>query len=96
MKTTLKGALIAAAAASLFGCSGSKKDSKTAADPGMSGATSDMVQCAGINECSAKGACAAADGSHSCAGKNACKGKGWVKASASDCTAKGGTVMAAK
>jgi len=52
------------------------------------------VKCAGINSCSGKGECGAADGSHSCGGKNSCKGKGWVKAeSAKECTDQGGTVQ---
>ena len=53
----------------------------------------DQVKCAGINGCSGKGECAAADGSHDCNGKNSCKGKGWVNtASAEECSEKGGTV----
>jgi hypothetical protein len=52
------------------------------------------VKCAGINSCSGKGACSAADGSHGCAGKNACKGKGWVHVeSEKECTEKSGTVQ---
>lgn len=59
-------------------------------------ATAEKVNCAGINECKAQGKCSAADGSHACAGKNECKGKGWIEATAADCTAKGGTVVAKK
>jgi len=52
------------------------------------------VKCAGINGCSGKGSCGAADGSHGCAGKNACKGKGWIHTnSEEDCTEQGGTVQ---
>ncbi len=51
------------------------------------------VKCQGINGCSGKGECEAADGSHDCSGKNSCKGKGWVHTdSAEECTAQGGTV----
>ena len=53
----------------------------------------DEVKCAGINGCSGKGECAAADGSHECSGKNSCKGKGWVKVSGDECTEKGGTAQ---
>ncbi len=52
------------------------------------------VHCAGINSCSGKGECGAADGSHSCGGKNSCKGKGWMHTdSAEKCTGQGGTVL---
>lgn len=51
------------------------------------------VKCQGINSCSGKGECGAADGSHDCGGKNSCKGKGWVKTSAEECKEKGGTVL---
>ena len=55
------------------------------------------VKCTGINGCSGKGECGAADGSHDCAGKNSCKGKGWVKvASEEECTEKGGEVLKAE
>ena len=58
------------------------------------GAEGGQVKCAGINGCSGKGECAAADGSHDCSGKNGCQGKGWVHAaSAEECTEKGGTVL---
>jgi len=51
------------------------------------------VKCQGVNSCSGKGECGAADGSHDCGGKNSCKGKGWVTTSAEDCAEKGGTVV---
>ncbi len=83
----LRGILIASAALGLM-----------AGAPGMAAAAegdeAGQVKCAGINSCSGKGECAAADGSHDCSGKNGCKGKGWVHAdSAEDCTEKGGTVL---
>jgi hypothetical protein len=87
MNAALKGTLVAAAVAGLFGCSGKKDATEATAQP----VTTDTVQCVGVNECKGQGACGAADGSHSCAGKNECKGKGWVKVAAADCTAKGGT-----
>jgi hypothetical protein len=52
------------------------------------------LKCTGINGCSGKGECAAADGSHDCGGHNSCKGKGWVTVgSADECTKKGGTII---
>lgn len=82
MNTPMKGALIATAVASLFATrialaaqhEEAKKEAK--------------VQCLGVNECKAKGACSTAD--HTCAGQNACKGKGWIPLSAEECKTKGG------
>ncbi len=85
MKSPLKGALIAAAVASLF-----VAGAAMAADEGKSEA--ETVKCSGGNACKGKGACGGAD--HGCAGKNACKGQGWEKtASAKECTDKGGKVV---
>ena len=86
MNTTIRGALIATAVASLFAAGtaladhheGEAKDTNEA-----------KVHCYGVNECKGKGACGTAD--HACAGMNACKGKGWIDLSAADCKAKGGT-----
>ena len=82
----LKGLLVASAALGLM-----------AAAPGISLAEGekgeDGVKCAGINSCSGKTECGAADGSHDCSGKNSCKGKGWVTTSAEECSEKGGTVQ---
>ncbi len=82
----LRGMLIASAALTLLaGSAGS-----AAADSHEGG----EVKCQGINGCSGKGECAAADGSHGCSGKNSCKGKGWVHApSAEQCTEQGGEVL---
>jgi hypothetical protein len=85
MKSTLKGALIAAAVAGLF-----VAGNTLAADEGKS--ESKQVKCAGANACKGHGACAGAG--HDCAGKNACKGQGWDKvSSAKECTDKGGKVV---
>jgi len=85
MKSSLKGALIAATVAGLF-----LAGSALAADEGKSEASG--VKCSGINACKGHGACAGAG--HDCAGKNACKGQGWEKvSSASECTDKGGKVV---
>ncbi|HYC24020.1 MAG TPA: hypothetical protein VEI94_15015 [Candidatus Bathyarchaeia archaeon] len=81
MKMNGKGLLIAAAAATLI-VSGAAK-ARAAEQSG-----SDMVKCAGINECKGHGACAG--GGHGCAGKNGCKGQGWVKSTKADCEKKGG------
>lgn len=84
MKQFVKGALVASAVAGLVmtvGCGDN------------TGTNTDEVKCSGVNDCSGKGECGAADGSHDCAGKNECKGKGWVKMSKEDCTAKNGTVV---
>lgn len=47
------------------------------------------IKCSGINSCKGTGACASA--TNACAGQNSCKGHGWVKATAEECKAKGGT-----
>jgi uncharacterized membrane protein len=87
MRSTLKGALIAAAVAGLFAANASLAgdESKTIKKE------ADEVKCSGINACKGKGSCAGAG--HECAGKNGCKGQGWVKvSSARACTDKGGKV----
>lgn len=82
----LRGAFIATAALGLL-----------AAGPGIATAAhheGGKVKCGGINGCSGKGECGAADGSHGCAGKNSCHGKGWVyEKSAETCSEKGGTIV---
>lgn len=80
-----KGMLVATAAATLF-LSGAV--SARAAEEKAGG---DQMMCQGINACKGQGACAGAG--HSCGGKNACKGQGLSKATAADCTAKGGKVV---
>jgi len=85
MKTSVKGAVIAAAVAGIFSAR-----IALAEEGGAKGAAEAKVHCQGINSCKGKGACAGAG--HDCAGKNECKGKGWVESSAADCKAKGGTV----
>jgi hypothetical protein len=92
----MKSMNIGMSAAALFlaaACGGSQQSRNTM--PAMSdgkSAAGDEVKCMGINECKGHGSCAVTGGS-SCAGQNECKGKGWVKASAADCTAKGGKVI---
>jgi uncharacterized membrane protein len=85
MQNQLKGALVAAAVASLFAAG-----SAIAADDGKTEAKT--VKCSGTNACKGHGACAGEG--NACAGKNACKGHGWEKvSSAKDCTDKGGKVV---
>jgi hypothetical protein len=90
MNKTLQVSL-AVTVAGLFaaGCSKSGEEAPPATATAVA---ADSVSCLGINECKGTGQCAVPNG-HSCAGQNECKGKGWIKASAADCTAKGGTVL---
>ena len=100
MKPTM-GTLVATIAAAFFaqGCqsTGTNASAPTAtpADKtrGETKTTSSKVRCAGINECSGKGACSGA--SNGCAGKNQCKGKGWIELEGDElaCTDKGGTLV---
>ena len=84
----LQGILVASAALGLLVAGPSFAQAETA--------EGGEVKCAGINGCSGKGECGAADGSHDCGGKNSCKGKGWVHTdSAEECTEQGGTVIEA-
>ena len=91
MKTVSKvtGFTLASAAAALLlaGCSTSGDGANSAS---MSKKMAD-VKCGGINSCKGTSACATA--TSSCKGLNACKGQGWIKASASDCSEKGGKVL---
>jgi hypothetical protein len=83
---------LAVAVAGLFvaGCGKSGEEAPPATAASETAAAE--VNCLGINECKGQSACNVAGG-HACAGQNECKGKGWIKASAEDCTAKGGTVQ---
>ncbi|MBI3785276.1 MAG: hypothetical protein HY270_17935 [Deltaproteobacteria bacterium] len=81
MRTTAKGAAIAAAVAGLFVAHGVM--AQEAGKPAT-------VKCEGINGCKGQGACGGAG--HDCAGKNECKGKGWIETSAAECQSKGGTI----
>ena len=82
---TLKGALIVAAVAALFGCMGSNPE------PQAPSGTAGSVRCAGINSCKGQGECSTAD--HSCGKHTPCKGQGWLSVSAEECAAKGGKVL---
>lgn len=85
---SIKGALIASAVFSLFGCASANQ--QAAASPTTTGGGS--VKCFGLNSCKGQGTCATAD--HSCGKHTPCKGQGWMPVdSAEECTAKGGKVM---
>ena len=81
----LSGAALAAAAAALLmtGCGSSYESSESTAEA--------MVKCSGINACKGSSACKTA--TNACKGQNSCKGHGWIKASAEECSSKGGTVL---
>lgn len=96
---TLKGALVAVAAAGLFACAsgGSGADAGPSSKPSsrpsaqVAPAAVQLVKCSGINECKGHGACGGQG--HDCAGKNECKGQGWVETSAEACAAEGGHII---
>ena len=89
MKNSLSGAAIASAIISLLATQALAADP---APPKKHDKEPAKVRCGGVNECKGKGECGGA--SSSCAGTNGCKGKGWVfRASAKECTSKGGTVL---
>jgi len=82
----MSGIALASAAATLLLAGCSAGSSGTAAAPVATKVAN--VKCSGINSCKGTSACATA--TSACKGQNACKGQGWVKASATDCSAKGG------
>jgi hypothetical protein len=75
MKNSSKAAMIATAAALLFG---------SIAAPVIA-ADEAKVKCEGANACKGKSACATAK--NSCAGQNSCKGQGYVELSKAECDA---------
>ena len=77
------GVAIASAAAALFAIGASVSTTVQAAEDGT-------VKCAGVNSCKGSSDCATAKSS--CKGQNSCKGQGWVKKTADECKAAGGTV----
>ena len=95
------GAYFAVSVAALIAAACQQNTAPTPAAGGTSTATAnsmpalptgDKVQCLGIHACKGQSACHVAGG-HACAGQNACKGKGWISVTATECTAKGGTVI---
>ena len=101
MKNPIRtGTMIALTAASLFAAACTKKtDDGTSSKPATTEAKpaadekTAKVHCEGLNDCKGKSGCKTA--ANACAGQNGCKGKGYVDvASADECKAKGGTVMA--
>ena len=86
MSNNMKGAFIAGAVASMF-LAGTAHAGDKAKEGGKT------VKCSASNACKGQGACKGA--SNACKGQNGCKGQGWQEAaSAKDCTAKGGKVIA--
>jgi hypothetical protein len=75
MKNPTRAAMIATAAALLFG---------GIAAP-VSAADEAKVKCEGANACKGKSACATAK--NACAGQNSCKGQGYVNLSKAECDA---------
>jgi hypothetical protein len=84
MKSSIKGAVIATAVASLFAAK------VAVAGQHDGGQAAKKVHCEGVNECKGKGECGGVG--HDCAGNNQCKGKGWISLTEEECKAKGGTV----
>lgn len=78
------GVAIASAAAALFAIGTTVTTHAQAAEDGT-------VKCAGINTCKGTSDCATAKSE--CKGQNSCKGQGWVKKTAAECKAAGGTVL---
>jgi hypothetical protein len=78
------GAMIAIGAAALIlsGCAGTMSKSAS---------SSEMVHCAGVNSCKGQSDCKTAE--NACKGQNVCKGHGFLGMSATDCTAKHGTII---
>jgi hypothetical protein len=68
---TLKGVILATAAAGVFLAAG-------CATQGQSGATASAggVKCSGVNACKGQGACKST--TNNCKGQSSCKGKGFV------------------
>lgn len=90
MKSSLKGAVLASAVATLFSAG-----IATAGDKMVKTSGTAAVKCAGVNACAGKGGCKSVK--NACAGKNACKGQSWVQEkSAKACTDQGGTVVVSK
>ena len=75
--TTLKGLMLATAAAGLFATAGF-----TAAHEGEGSAA--KIHCEGVNACGGKGDC---KGENGCKGKNSCKGQGFLEMSKEECDA---------
>ena len=84
----VKNTVIASAVASMF-------LSGAAMAKGKAGKkTTEVVKCAGINECKGHGGCKSA--TNACKGQNGCKGQGVTETSSQDCTTKGGKVAVAE
>jgi uncharacterized membrane protein len=82
-RTTLTGAALAVAAASLAGCM------STGGSTPVASASSD-VKCYGVNKCAGHNDCKTA--TNACKGQASCKGLGFIKIPAAACDHVGGTV----
>lgn len=82
------GSIVALAAAGLFACANNTPNGQPAS---QASASTEMVKCAGINDCKGHGECGGQG--HDCAGHNECKGQGWVKTTAQACSEEGGEVI---
>ncbi|HLA75831.1 MAG TPA: hypothetical protein VJM76_08000 [Gammaproteobacteria bacterium] len=78
--TTLKGLLLATAAATLFSTASFSADKMAGAEANAEG----KVRCDGVNSCKGKSDCM---GENGCKGKNSCKGQGFLDMSKADCEA---------
>ena len=87
MNKRTKGAILAAAVATLFMASAAM--AQEGAPSSSSGASAPSVKCVGGNSCKGQSACKSAQ--NDCKGENGCKGKGFVMTSSTEeCAQKGG------
>ena len=84
MSKIISGAALAIAAAGLFGCAATSSTTESVAS-----ASTDTVQCFGVNKCAGHNECKSAN--NACAGQGKCKGQGFVMMSKSACDNVGGT-----
>ncbi len=82
-KAKLAGVMVALSAAGLMGCA--QADSKPMS---KAGATTELVQCYGVNKCAGHNDCKTAN--NACKGHASCKGQGFVSISAKACDDIGG------
>jgi hypothetical protein len=88
-------ALLATGVAAMLIACGADNAAKETTTPAAKKTAS--VKCVGINTCKGTSECGGGPGGSSCHGQNACKGNGWVSVpTESDCTGKGGKLLAAK
>lgn len=86
--TTLKGFILATAAAGLFAGTG-----RVTADEMAAGKEAGKIHCEGVNSCKGKGDC---KGENGCKGKNSCKGQGFLDMTQEECDAAQAAMSAQK